>query len=320
MDRSIRSLKEELHQPAASIPTPALLDCALEKKNSCCEGIGYRLRPQGSLTHAELCSCVAECPSCFGQNRKLVEGVARTCRSPSPSRIVTLINNACLPARYSMAKLDSFSNFTGNGRDIVNKLSHWIREFDSSNPKGLLLGGPVGVGKTYLLAAIAKNFANKGISIRFIDFFQLLLELKAGYAQDKSDARLLNEMIDVDVLFVDELGKGRNSDWELSVLDQLVMGRYNRNRIIIASTNYDLKPTSKVNFSTNLDERKPGSFELDRFESLEARIGSRIYSRLFETTDFIELTGEDFRRRTAEEKLQALRTPPPIPGSRRGSS
>ncbi len=317
MERSSRSLKDELHQNASS-SSSITMPCALEQKKACCEGVGYRLKTMGSLTHAELCSCVSECPGCYGLNRRLVEGKSKPCRTPAPSRIVNFINTACLPARYSAARLDSFTNFTGNGREVVNRLSTWMREFDPEKPRGLLLGGPVGVGKTYLLVAIAKNFAGKGISVRFIDFFQLLLELKAGYAQDKNDANLLNELIEVDILFIDELGKGRNSDWELSILDQLVMGRYNRNKIIVASTNYDLKPSSKVNFSTNLDERKPGSFELDRFESLEQRIGPRIYSRLIETSEFVELNGEDFRRRGLEDKLQGLKPPPP--GPRRGSS
>jgi len=317
MERNLRSLIEELHQPPQSATTPDM-GCALDQKKPCCGGIGYRLKPLGSLTHAELCACVSTCQSCFGQNRKLVDGKSKSCRTPAPSRIVNFINSACLPARYSAARLDSFTNFTGNGNEVVNRLSQWMREFDVERPRGLVLGGPVGVGKTYLVCAIAKNFAGKGISVRFIDFFQLLLELKAGYAQDKSDASLLNELIEVDILFIDEMGKGRNSDWELSVLDQLVMGRYNRNKIIVASTNYDLKPNTKVNYSTNLDERKPGSFELDRFESLEQRIGPRIYSRLFETSDFIELTGDDFRKRSFEEKMQSLR--PQSPGTRRGST
>ncbi|MDQ3233372.1 MAG: ATP-binding protein [Pseudobdellovibrionaceae bacterium] len=317
MERTFRSLKEELHQPPQSDELPDM-GCALDQKKSCCDGVGYRLKPHGSLTHAELCNCVSTCVSCYGKNRKMVDGLSRSCRTPAPSRIVNFINSACLPARYSGARLDSFSNFTGNGREVVTRMSHWYREFDPERPRGLLLGGPVGVGKTYMLCAIAKNFAGKGISVRFIDFFQLLLELKAGYAQDKSDATLLNDLIEVDILFIDELGKGRNSDWELSVLDQLVMGRYNRNKIIVASTNYDLKPNTRVNYSTNLDERKPGSFELDRFESLEQRIGPRIYSRLFEISEFIELTGDDFRKRALDEKMQGLRPQPP--GPRRGST
>ncbi|MFY7927952.1 MAG: hypothetical protein ACOVS5_03695, partial [Oligoflexus sp.] len=94
------------------------------------------------------------------------------------------------------------------------------------------------------------------------------------------------------------------------------MGRYNRNKIIVASTNYDLKPSDRVQLGHGaLDEKKPsGGFELDRYESLEQRVGSRIYSRLFETSDFLELTGEDFRKRSLQEKLQNLR--PSVPPRR----
>ncbi len=306
MDRPVRSLKDELHSNE-KIAIPDQLGCALESEKSCCNGVGYRLQANGSLTQAVLCSCVRDCQSCFGQNRRMINGGSKPCRTPAPSRVASLINAACLPARYSSAKLDSFTNFTGNGRDVVQRLSTWMREFDIEQPKGLILGGPVGVGKTYLLAAIAKNFANKGISIRFIDFFQLLLELKSGYAQDKNDSNVLKEAIESDVLFIDELGKGRNTDWELSILDQLVMGRYNRNKVIVASTNYDFKPSDRVNlgFNNNLDERRGSTFELDRFESLEQRIGARIYSRLVETSDLIEVTGEDYRKRNLQEKLSS---------------
>lgn len=303
MNRPVRSLKDELHS-SERMNIPTQLGCALEQRKPCCNGLGYRLGAKGSLTHAELCECVRECQSCFGQNRRMVNGGSKPCASPAPSRVVSLINSACLPARYSTALVKTFANFSGNGKDVITRLTQWMKDFDIHNPKGLILGGSVGVGKTYLLAAVAKHFASIGISVRFVDFFQLLLELKAGYAQDKNDSRVLQEAIEVDVLFIDELGKGRNSDWELSILDQLVMGRYNQNKVIIASTNYDFKPSDRVQLNHgSLDDKRPGAFELDRFEPLEQRIGSRIYSRLIETSDLIELTGEDFRKRNLQEKI-----------------
>lgn len=307
MERPVRSLKTELFNPNRADINQEL-GCALKQKQSCCDGIGYRLKANGSLTQAVVCECVMQCQSCFGLNRRMVNGVSKPCHTPAPSRVASLINAACLPARYCTAKLDSFTNFSGNGKEVTRNLSTWIREFDIDNPKGLILGGPVGVGKTYLLAAIAKNFANKGISVRFVDFFLLLQELKTGYAQDKNDSRVLNEAIAVDVLFIDELGKGRNSDWELSILDQLVMGRYNQNKVMICSTNYDFKPNERVNMTNgSLDDKRPGAFELDRFENLEQRIGSRIYSRLVESSDLIELTGDDYRKRNLQEKIQPTR-------------
>ncbi|GIT63096.1 MAG: hypothetical protein Ct9H300mP21_06420 [Pseudomonadota bacterium] len=34
------------------------------------------------------------------------------------------------------------------------------------------------------------------------------------------------------------MGKGRNSDWELGILDMLISERYNRNQIIMVTTNF----------------------------------------------------------------------------------
>ena len=194
----------------------------------------------------------------------------------------------------------------------------WLREFKVDNPKGLLLGGPVGVGKTYLLSAIAKNFAARGLTVKFVDFFQLLNELKAAYSDSKSDAGVLKPLINVDVLIIDEMGKGRNSDWEMSILDQVVMGRYNQNRIVVASTNYDLKPKKTVPLAQkDLQEgfNNNGGFNLDRYETLEARIGQRIYSRLIETCAIMELTGNDFRRQFIDS--HKLITKPSAPSTDR---
>ena len=85
-----------------------------------------------------------------------------------------------IPARYASAKLDNFANFTGNGRLIMNSMRQWMKEFTPRDPKGLLISGPVGVGKTYLLAAIAKSFAYRGHTVRFVDFFSIAQRIKGG--------------------------------------------------------------------------------------------------------------------------------------------
>lgn len=295
-----RSLKNELTNPG---PSSAFANdtshCALSHSLDCCDGVGYRIKPQGAFLHAEICACMATCQSCFGLGRKMIDGVSHPCRKPNPGKVVNLLNLAKIPARYSFAKLDSFSNFSGNGRETINLVAKWSREFDKTDPKGLILGGPVGVGKTYLMAAITKNFAARGLSVRFIDFFQLLSEIKAAYSDSKSDQSILNPLTEVDVLLIDELGKGRCSDWELSIIDQIIMGRYNQNKAVVASTNYNLGPeryTNHVNQDLESNSNS-GGFNLQSYdESLERRIGQRIYSRLLETCLTHELKGEDFRK------------------------
>ncbi|NRA66259.1 MAG: ATP-binding protein [Pseudobacteriovorax sp.] len=319
MTKTKRKLTEELFSPAPGKTDHTEIPyCALREHLDCCDGIGYNLKPVGAFLRGNLCDCVSSCETCFGKTRSLQSGSSVPCRTPSPNRIVNVLNQAQIPARYCYAKLDNFVNFTGNGRQIRQFVASWVREFNPNAPQGLILGGPVGVGKTYLLAAIAKNFAARGLSVKFVDFFQLLNEIKGAYAHSRSDSNILNPLIDVDILFIDELGKGRSSDWEMSIIDQIIMGRYNRNKIIVATTNYNLGPERYTPMNQkDLDEGSFGNFNLDGYETLEKRVGQRIYSRLVETCLIKELTGEDYRKQLIP-KLQE--TPPPPQPNRSGAS
>ena len=87
-------------------------------------------------------------------------------------------------------------------------------------------------------------------------------------------------------MVIDELGKGRGSDWELSVLDELISKRYNAKRTTMFTTNYGIEGPAKTGDS-------PAS------ESLVERVGVRIHSRLMEMCQPIRLVGRDQRRGNA---------------------
>ena len=274
--------------------------CALSVSRPCCKGLGFNLGIEGSYAFATLCRCVTTCPICMGKTILVDKGFARDCRQPSPRRIVDAINTAKIPARYAQASLESFDNTTGNCPEIVEVLKKWVREFKPIGSKGIVLSGPVGVGKTFLLASLAKVLAFRTFSVKFVDFFQLLSEIRAGYAGGQSESDLLQPLIRADVLIIDELGKGRNNDFELTVLDQLVMGRYNQKKTIIASTNYSLKEKpSNAQYNVDLDQDygRRGGFAPEAFDSLESRVGNRILSRFYEIAHFVELTGDDYRKK-----------------------
>ena len=299
LGRDWRQLAVPQRQPASESLCALRRPMSPGAAGSCaCGGSGYQLLATGATIGASLCSCVRNCPGCAGRARLLEGNDSRPCRLPPPNVVVNLINAAHIPARYHGATLAGFSNFSRNGREVVQGLSRWLEGFKPSGERGLVMEGPVGVGKTYLLAALAKELAARGHSVRFTDFFQLLGELKAGFAAGKADAAQLQPLIDVDVLFIDEMGKGRNTDFELTVLDQLVCGRYNQNKPIVGSTNYHLSRRGYV-VRDDLDRHPGGSggaFASDQFTSLEQRIGSRIFSRLREMSQFLLLEGDDFRR------------------------
>ncbi len=279
--------------------------CALQKECAVCRGEGYLLGTKGAFTAAHICRCVVQCPTCLGQARRIEGGVSRSCRTPSVLQVVNLINGAQVPARYADANLTRYQNYRdqgGNGRQVLGEVRGWLQSFEPG--QGLIIEGPVGCGKTFILASLAKVFATQGYSVKFADFFQLLSEIKAGFSEGKSDAALIQPLIDVDILVIDELGKGRNTDFELTVIDQLVCGRYNQKKSILASTNYKLKSPVIKNLTGYSEGQMGGGsvFNLDSLQGLEERIGKRIFSRLKEMALFLELNEDDYRARGSASK------------------
>lgn len=279
-------------------------DCALKSPCPVCiGGKGVVLTAGPATVVASICNCVKSCRLCVGSCMAPKEGGAVSdCTSPSPRRVIGLINEAKIPSRYLDADLAKFDGFGANDRNQKTTILNWMKSLKPGKSSGLLLSGPVGMGKSWLLAAIAKHLAFQGISVRYADFFQLVHELRDAYANDLADKSILRPLHSVDVLIIDELGKGRNTEWELSVADSLISERYNGNKCVIAATNYPLRSTGSEQSVRQIDYLRADNNALNQmnantFEPLSQRIGSRMFSRLYENCICMEVSGPDRRRR-----------------------
>lgn len=268
------------------------MPCALSKSSACkaCHGRGFLFEAMGAMSRARLCDCVRNCSGCLGSAQRVEDGCAKACRSPSPLKVVHLLNQAQIPSRFAHAHVGVFKNLTGNCLQAMQQVRYWLHRYKpGANNRGLVISGPVGVGKTYMLAALAKSLTTLGVSVRFVDFFQLLTHIRATYSDNRSEQSVLGPLHDVDVLLIDELGKGRDTDFEAVVLDQMVMRRYNENKVIVASTNFAIDAGA-------LECKDLDSPNFHHIGSLRKRIGDRIFSRLVETADFIVVDGKDYRK------------------------
>ena len=150
------------------------------------------------------------------------------------------------------------------------------------------MGGP-GLGKTHLVVSILKQLIlEEGVDGKFVDFFQLLSDIRHGYSQDQSEMSLIEPYLKSRVLIIDELAKGRNNEWEQTILDQFISSRYNAaDKITLFTTNYNdqSSATSDVNERTKLFHQP----------SLAEKVGERIFSRLTQMCDFIKMEGDDYR-------------------------
>jgi DNA replication protein DnaC len=161
--------------------------------------------------------------------------------------------------------------------------------------QGLIFMGEPGLGKTHLTVSIIKELILKhGVECKFIDFFELLRDIRHGYGEDISEGKFINPYVDVKVLVVDELAKGRNTDWELTILDHFISSRYNDDdKVTLVTTNFKDKLDNEFEQENN---KKSGLSSASKRYTLQEKIGPRIFSRLMEMCKKVHMQGKDFRQ------------------------
>jgi len=210
------------------------------------------------------------------------------CRCQKVPDRIALFNKAKIPARHGKASFESFDKDLPDAMPGFLAAYRWVKAFQPGQPnRGLVLHGAVGRGKTHLLAAMLRELVfQHGVQVRFVEFTHLLAALKQGFEHGQGQGSTLDPLADVEVLAIDELGKGRNTEWELAVVDELISRRYNGMKTVVATTNY--APGVETGAQANL------SLEGVQ-QSLGDRVGDRTFSRLMEMVDFQWVQGEDFR-------------------------
>ncbi|MDH5752471.1 MAG: ATP-binding protein [Deltaproteobacteria bacterium] len=272
-----------------------------------CRGEKVLITASSAGSEAKVCECARQCAVCRGsryllEKDELGREMARMCECEKRRVRARLYTDAGVPGKYAQARLsDRFRD--RHNQDAFNSFRLLARDYHKGQ-KGIVLMGPPGVGKTWLVAGfIYELIFLHGVPVMFRDFFHLLNDLKSGYSQGTPESELIDPLVGVEVLVVDELGKGRNTTWEQNILDVIISQRYNSHKTTIFTTNYTDSP------KTTLAERvrpRDGASDGDITirDTLAERIGPRIHSRLKEMCDLVKIFGPDRRESESTEGYQ----------------
>ncbi len=147
------------------------------------------------------------------------------------------------------------------------------------NNFGLLLWGDVGTGKSHLAACIANALIEKELSVRMLNFGQIL---NAGFEEK---ARILGNISGYDLLILDDFGMERNTEYGQEIVFQVIDNRYRSRKPMVITTNLSLQTL-----------KDPKDLE-----------HKRIYDRILEVCIPVHFDGDNLREKIRLSKIKDFR-------------
>lgn len=150
-----------------------------------------------------------------------------------------------LPPKLRHVELEEVDQNSDRMNAIV-EIAHFLSEFDTNkHARGLYLDGNFGVGKTYLLAALANSIARKGTKVIFLHVPSFIASLSSHF-EDNSLNDEIDRIADAPIVIFDDIGAETLSEWSRDdVLGVILQKRMDNELPTFFSSNLNLKMLSE---------------------------------------------------------------------------
>lgn len=120
-------------------------------------------------------------------------------------------------------------------------VQEFCNQLRTDSGQGLFIHGTTGSGKSYLLGCIANNLFDR-MSVRYMVYADFLDALRATFNREAehSEQQLVDEVKNVDLLLLDDLGIEKPTEFSLKYLAQIIDYRYRNLKPLVVTSNFTL--------------------------------------------------------------------------------
>lgn len=187
-----------------------------------------------------------------------------------------LFTESGIPLEYEDATIDNLSRLADPGKaEAIAAATELLETGAVGGKRSLCVIGSYGVGKTYLLSAVLREYLSRGESCLWIALSELFREVQRGYGQgdDIADKRI-DAACDAGILLIDDFGKvniqGYEKEDKVRIIDTIINERHNNRRPTLITSN--LNP-----------------------EEWKAQFGQRTSDRVIKMCEIVAMGGQNLR-------------------------
>lgn len=197
-----------------------------------------------------------------------------------------LLDNRMMSQDVREATLASYFANTPSRQALLQEVIQFLETY-KQNPhraQGLYISGDFGVGKTYLLGALANDLVKLNKSVTMIHYPTFVTEIKAAIGTN-TNQQMLEDVRAVDILIIDDIGAEANTVWV-------------RDEVLTTLLEYRMKESLPTFMSSNFNMTEIESHLAHTRDGGEEKVkAKRIMERIRYLAKEVTLTGENLRHK-----------------------
>jgi DNA replication protein DnaC len=204
-----------------------------------------------------------KCHDCERESQALAEHQAKLDKR---------IKESGMHKRHLQASFNNFKQQQAKQQYNICKIfaDNWQKTM--ADGKDLLMFGSVGTGKTHLACAIANQIMMEHYAhVKYTTFMMLTFAMRDAQNLRQSLTETMNQFTKKDLLIIDEIGLKGFTEYEFSLLNEIIDFRYNEKMPTILASNMNWK-------------------------EIVLALGDRVVSRIFESGGGLRFNNEDYRK------------------------